>query len=154
MALRAQFLVMPVTFRSTGLSIGQKVRALELEGKLVTRAAIASKVRDLIEEGFILEKEPRGHRWTERTRRYPWGILSRTGKMRSSFRIDAGGPNLVISNDAEERGRNYPVFHQFGWHLPGGGRASARQFMPVKEMTPRWKREIDQVVAAALERLK
>lgn len=144
---------MPITFKSTGLSIGQKVRALELEGKLVTRAAIASKIRDLIEEGFLLEKEPRGHRWTVRTRHYDWSILSKTGNMRRSFRIDASGPNLVISNDAEERGRNYAVFHQFGWTTPSGSHAPARQMMPIKAMTPRWKREIDEVVAAALERL-
>jgi len=145
---------LPVTFRSTGLSLGQKLRALQTEGKLVARAAIASKVRDLIEEGFVLEREPRGRAWTERTRYYPWGILSRTGKMRSSFRIDAAGANLVVTNTATERGRNYPIFHQHGWSLPSGGRAPARQMMPVQAMTPRWKRELDVVVAAALRRLQ
>lgn len=131
-----------------------KVRALQTEGKLIARAAIASKVRDLIEEGFVLEREPRGRKWARRTRNYTWSILSRTGTMRSSFRIDASGANLVVTNDATERGRNYPVFHQFGWSLPSGGRAPARQTMPIAEMTPRWKREIDEVVAAALERLR
>jgi phage gpG-like protein len=144
---------MPVTFRSTGLSLGQKVRKLEAEGKLVARAAVASKVRDLIEEGFALEREPRGRAWEPRTRRYPWPILSRSEQMRRSFRVDTSGSNLVVSNDASERGRNYPIFHQYGWTKPDGSRAPARQVMPTKAMPPRWVREIDEVVALALERL-
>lgn len=145
---------MPVTFRSTGLSIGRKLQALQAEGKLMARAAIASKLRDLIEEGYVLEREPRGRHWKERTRSYPWPILDRTGLMRRSYQINASGANIVISNDAEERGRNYPIFHQFGWRLPSGGRAAARQTMPIEAMPPRWRRELDTVVAAALERLQ
>ncbi len=144
---------MPVTFKSTGLSLGQKVRALQTEGKLVARAAVASKLRDLIEEGFVLEREPRGRHWEPRTRHYPWPLMDKTGLMRRSFRIDASGPNVVISNDAEDRGKNYPIFHQFGWSKPGGGRAPARQVMPIEAMPARWRRELDVVVAAALERL-
>lgn len=145
---------MPVTFRSTGLNLGRKLQRLQVEGKLVARAAIASKLRDLIEEGFVLAREPRGRKWAARRQDYPWPILDRTGLMRRSFRINASGANVAISNDAEERGRNYPIFHQFGWRIPTGGRASARQMMPIEAMPPRWKRELDTVVCAALERLQ
>lgn len=144
---------MPVTFRSSGLSLGQKLRRLKAEGKLVARAAIASKLRDLVEEGFVLKREPRGRAWAERKRDYPWPILSRDGKMRSSFEVNVRGANIGITNTATERGRNYPIFHQFGWRLPGGGRAPARQFMPVNAMSAHWRRELDRVVCAALERL-
>lgn len=144
---------MPVTFRSTGQNIGRKLQRLNDQGKQATRVAMTAKLHELIEEGFQLEQEPRGRGWEPRTRDYPWMILDRTGKMRRSFHVDVSGANIVISNTARERGRNYPIFHQFGWHIPTGGRAPARQVMPVSAMSARWRNELDRVVAQALERV-
>lgn len=144
---------MPVKFRSTGLTLGRKLQKLSADGKAVARAAIAAEVSNLIQEGFEQRAEPRGREWEERKRHYPWPILEKTGKMRSSFRIDTTGSDIVIENDATDRGRPYPLFHQKGW-MQGGVKQPARQVMPIKAMGAAWKNRIDKVVKLALQALR
>lgn len=144
---------MPVTFKTSGLNLGRKLQRLSTEGKDVAREAIRREVENLIAEGFKAGVEPRQRAWEPRKKHYPWPILEKTGKMRASFVVNATGPNIVVTNSATDRGRNYPVFHQFGW-MQGGEKQAARQSMPIKSMPQVWKARIDKVVALALQALR
>lgn len=144
---------MPVTFKTTGLNLGRKLQRLSTEGRDVAREAIRREVENLIEEGFNARVEPRQRAWEPRKRDYPWPILEKTGKMRASYHVKADGPNIHVTNSATERGRNYPLFHQFGW-MQGGKKQAARQTMPIAAMPAVWKRRIDRVVALALQALR
>jgi len=139
-----------LTFKSTGLSIGQKLRALSANGATIARAAIASNIRDSIEEGFETKRDPRGRPWAPRADSLPHPLLELTGAMRRSYRIDASGPNLRIVNDAvSEQGRPYPLFHQ-----TGTSKMPARKTLPDSSLSPHWRAEFDKTVRAALERLE
>lgn len=137
-----------VRFKSTGLDLGKKLRALSSEGKTVARVALASRVRDLIEEGFIRETDPTFHKWAPRkdTKTHP--ILTKSGAMRRGFQIDLRGALIVTSNVVSDRGRPYPLFHQTGTkNMP------ARRVVPVKGLPSHWKADFDRTARAALERL-
>jgi hypothetical protein len=139
---------MPLTRKITGLDLGKKLRALEKEGKQVARVALASRIRDLIEEGFIRETDPTFHKWAPRTRPYPWSILSKSGAMRRGFEIDLRG-SLIIKNEVvSKQGRPYPRFHQ-----EGTSKMSARRVIPQSGLPAHWKGDFDRTVRAALERL-
>lgn len=144
---------MPVTFKTSGLDLGRKLQKLSTEGKDVAREAIRREVENLIEEGFKARVEPRQRAWEPRKKAYPWPILEKTGLMRRSFVVTATGPNIIVKNTATDRGRNYPLFHQFGW-MQGGEKQPARQSMPIKAMPAVWKSRIDRVVALALQALR
>jgi phage gpG-like protein len=144
---------MPVTFKSTGLSLGRKVQRLSAEGKAVTREAIRKELLNLVEEGFQARAEPRGREWEPRKKAYPWPILEKTGKARRSFTADASGPNVIVSNSATDRGKEYVFFHQKGWRQ-GGIKQPARQVMPIAKMPQTWKGRLDRVVALALQALQ
>lgn len=144
---------MPVTFKSTGLTLGRKLQRLGDDGRNVARAAIKKEIENLIDEGFNAHEEPRGRAWEERKKPYPWPILEKTGRMRRAFKVSTTGPNIIVENSATERGREYALFHQFGW-MQGGEKQAARQVMPVKAMSTRWRNRVDAVVRLALQALK
>jgi phage gpG-like protein len=143
----------PVTFKSTGLTLGRKLQRLSDDGKNVARAAIKKEVENLIEEGFEKREEPRGRYWEPRKKNYPWPILEKTGRMRGAFTVTTTGPNIIVENSASERGREYALFHQYGW-MQGGEKQAARQVMPVKSMSTNWANRVDAVVRLALQALK
>lgn len=144
---------MPVTFKSTGVNLGRKLQRLSADGKAVARTAIARELENLVQEGFDARVEPRGRAWEERKQDYPWPILEKTGRMRHSFAYNASGSNVTISNNATDGGREYALFHQFGW-MQGGSRQAARQMMPISAMPARWTRRFDRVVFLALQGLR
>lgn len=144
---------MPVTFKTSGLSLGRKLQKLSTEGRDVARAAIKREVENLIQEGFDARVEPRQRAWEPRKRSYPWPILEKTGKMRESFEVDAQGANIIVKNTATDRGRPYPLFHQKGW-MQGGTKQAARQSMPIKSMPSVWRKRLDKVVLLALQALR
>lgn len=147
MALKVQY---------TGLRLGEKLRRLSQEGKLIARSAIASATRDLIEEGFELEREPRQAAWpallpSTVARRLRGGfpgahpILTRTGALRRSIEIDPSGAGPFTITSDQRAG----PFHQSGTkHM------KARQFVPQASLPIRWKQRWDESIAAALERVK
>lgn len=141
---------MPLTRKVTGLDLGKKLRALETEGKQVARVALASRIRDLIEEGFIRETDPTFHKWAPRTRPYPWSILTKSGAMRRGFEVDLRtGASLTITNNVvSEQGRPYPLFHQVGT-----SKMPIRRVIPQAGLPAHWKGDFDRTVRAALERL-
>lgn len=138
-----------VTFRSVGLDLGRKLRALSSEGKTVARVALASKIRDLIEEGFIRETDPTGHKWAPRKDSLPHPILTKTGAMRRGFEIDLRGALIVTSSVVSDQGRPYPLFHQ-----KGTSKMPARRVLPSRSLPSHWRAEFDRTVRAALERLQ
>lgn len=137
-----------VRFKSTGLDLGKKLRALERDGKTVARVALASRVRDLIEEGFIRETDPTFHKWAPRKDSKPHPILTKSGAMRRGFEIDLRGALIVTSNVVSDKGRPYPLFHQ-----KGTKKMTARRVLPVRGLPSHWKADFDRTTRAALERL-
>ena len=137
-----------IRFKSSGLNLGKKLRALASEGKTIARVALASKVRDLIEEGFIRETDPTGHKWAPRKDALPHPILTKTGAMRRSFQIDLRGALIVTNPTVSAQGRPYPLFHQ-----TGTSKMPARRVLPVRGLPSHWKAEFDRTTRAALERL-
>lgn len=141
---------MPVTFKSTGLSLGRKLKKLSTQGKTVARAALASTFRDLYLEGFIRETDPRGRRWAKRKDNLSHPILDLTGAMKRGLEIDIRGPNIVATNNVvSKQGRPYPLFHQIG--TPN---MTARKSLPDAALSRYWRTEFDKTVRVALERLK
>jgi len=138
-----------IRFKSTGLGLAQKLRALSSEGKQVARVALASRVRDLIEEGFIRETDPTFRKWAPRKDSKPHPILTLTGKMRRGFEVDLRGALIVTSAVVSDQGRPYPLFHQLGTR-----KMPARRVLPVRGLPSHWKADFDRTVRAALERLK
>lgn len=137
-----------IRFKSTGLGLGQKLRALEREGKTIARVALASRIRDLIEEGFIRETDPTGHKWAPRKDSKPHPILTKSGAMRRGFEIDLRGALIVTSNVVSDKGRPYPLFHQ-----KGTKKMPARRSLPSRGLPSHWRAEFDRTTRAALERL-
>jgi phage gpG-like protein len=137
-----------VRFKSTGLGLGQKLRALERDGKTIARVALASRVRDLIEEGFIRETDPTFHKWAPRKDSKPHPILTKSGAMRRGFEIDLRGALIVTSNVVSDKGRPYPLFHQ-----KGTKKMVARRVLPVRGLPSHWRADFDRTTRAALERL-
>lgn len=87
----------------------------------------------ILDGSFGRRVSPYGEPWKARTRRYPWPILEKTGRLRAGFRARRRGDGVVVTNRVP-----YGKFHQKGTR-----RMVARPILPsrARGLPPQWKRQ-------------
>lgn len=113
------------------------------------RQAAAGAIRDtveiLIDERFEARAAPDGARWD--ARKPPtgtWPLLEKSGRMRKEYHISATATGVAVTSNTP-----YAGFHQTGTkNMP------ARRVLPEAGLPQTWRDQIDEAVAAELERIQ
>lgn len=124
-----------VRFRGDFGKIGEWAKRFSHAAVEQAKRAIAERVAAealvLVEEGFQKEQAPNGARWAPL--KYRVGkILTKTGKLRGSFKSSTAGRQIRITSRVK-----YAGFHQ-----SGTSRMVARPMLPGGSLPRRWDRRL------------
>jgi phage gpG-like protein len=122
-------------FKSGFKALGQFRTKLEASDRLLLNHSkeMRRDVLALIDEGFEQRKDPVGHKWRRRKKRYPWPILNKTLALRKGWKATTAGKRGVdLTNRVP-----YTGFHQHG--TP---RMVARKMVPDQRLSPRWRHRL------------
>lgn len=126
-------------------SVDQLAQRLDAMPGAIQRAAVAAgrETIALIDESFSSETAPNGAPWASRVRNGGHPILTKTSRLRGSFRLIPIRRGFIVRTRVQ-----YSSFH-----MSGTSRMVARPFMPKRGRIPsKWRRRWVRVVTRELLR--